>query len=86
MNITLPRRVLRVIDEASKRSGETRLGYIVRAGLVEEQARTLAPYRTRSPSTQAFCEQKKECSPCRGDEPIVSINAASGVDAEWARI
>lgn len=33
INITLPRRVLRVIDEAAKRSGESRSGYIARAGI-----------------------------------------------------
>ena len=33
INITLPRRVLRVIDEAAKRAGESRSGYIARVGL-----------------------------------------------------
>lgn len=33
INITLPRKVLRVIDEAAKRSGESRSGYIARTGL-----------------------------------------------------
>lgn len=33
VNITLPRRVLRAIDEAAKRSGETRSGYIARVGV-----------------------------------------------------
>ncbi|MEO8144919.1 MAG: type II toxin-antitoxin system HicB family antitoxin [Betaproteobacteria bacterium] len=33
VNITLPRRVLRAIDEAAKRSGESRSGYIARAGI-----------------------------------------------------
>lgn len=33
INITLPRKVLRVIDAAAKRSGESRSGYIARAGL-----------------------------------------------------
>lgn len=33
VNITLPRRVLRVIDEAAKRAGETRSAYIARAGI-----------------------------------------------------
>lgn len=33
INITLPRKVLRVIDEAAKRSGESRSGYLARVGL-----------------------------------------------------
>ena len=33
INITLPRRVLRVIDDAAKRAGETRSGYIARVGM-----------------------------------------------------
>ena len=33
VNITLPRKVLRVIDEAAKRSGESRSGYIARVGI-----------------------------------------------------
>ena len=33
INITLSRRVLRVIDEAAKRAGESRSGYIARVGL-----------------------------------------------------
>ena len=33
INITLPRKVLRVIDEAAKRSGESRSGYIARVGI-----------------------------------------------------
>ena len=38
INITLPRRVLRVIDDAAKRAGESRSGYIARVGM--EGART----------------------------------------------
>lgn len=33
INITLPRRVLHVIDEAAKRAGETRSGFLARAGI-----------------------------------------------------
>lgn len=33
VNITLPRRVLFAIDEAAKRTGETRSGFIARAGI-----------------------------------------------------
>ena len=33
INITLPRRVLRVIDDAAKRAGESRSGYIARVGI-----------------------------------------------------
>ena len=33
INITLPERVLRIIDEAAKRSGESRSGYLARAAL-----------------------------------------------------
>ena len=33
INITLPRRVLRVIDDAAKRAGESRSGYIARVGV-----------------------------------------------------
>ena len=33
INITLPRKVLRVIDEAAKRSGESRSGYLARVGI-----------------------------------------------------
>jgi predicted RNase H-like HicB family nuclease len=33
INITLPRRVLRAIDAAAKRAGESRSGYIARAGI-----------------------------------------------------
>lgn len=33
INITLPRRVLRVIDDAAKRAGESRSGYIARVGM-----------------------------------------------------
>lgn len=33
INITLPRKVLRVIDEAAKRSGESRSGYLTRVGI-----------------------------------------------------
>lgn len=33
VNITLPRKVLRVIDEAAKRSGESRSGYLARVGI-----------------------------------------------------
>ena len=33
INITLPRRVLRVIDDAAKRAGESRSGYIARIGI-----------------------------------------------------
>lgn len=33
VNITLPRRVLHAIDEAARRSGETRSGFIARAGV-----------------------------------------------------
>lgn len=33
INITLPRKVLRVIDEAAKRSGESRSSYLARVGL-----------------------------------------------------
>lgn len=33
VNITLPRKVLRVIDEAAKRSGESRSSYLARVGL-----------------------------------------------------
>lgn len=33
VNITLPRRVLHAIDEAARRSGETRSGFIARAGI-----------------------------------------------------
>lgn len=33
INITLPERVLRLIDEAAKRSGETRSGFLARAAL-----------------------------------------------------
>jgi len=33
INITLPRRVLRAIDEAAKRSGESRSGYLARVGI-----------------------------------------------------
>ena len=33
INITLSRRVLRVIDDAAKRAGESRSGYIARVGL-----------------------------------------------------
>ena len=33
VNITLPERVLAIVDEAAKREGETRSGYLVRAAL-----------------------------------------------------
>lgn len=33
VNITLPRKVLRVIDEAARRSGESRSSYLARVGL-----------------------------------------------------
>jgi predicted RNase H-like HicB family nuclease len=33
INITLPRKVLRVIDEAARRSGESRSSYLARVGL-----------------------------------------------------
>ncbi|MHB1529506.1 MAG: type II toxin-antitoxin system HicB family antitoxin [Acidiferrobacteraceae bacterium] len=33
VNITLPRKVLRVIDAAAKRSGESRSGYLARVGI-----------------------------------------------------
>ena len=33
VNITLPERVLAIVDEAAKREGETRSGYLVRAVL-----------------------------------------------------
>lgn len=33
VNITLPRRVLHAIDEAARRAGETRSGFIARAGV-----------------------------------------------------
>ncbi len=33
VNITLPRRVLHIIDEAAKRAGETRSGFLARAGI-----------------------------------------------------
>jgi predicted RNase H-like HicB family nuclease len=33
INITLPRRVLHAIDEAARRAGETRSGFIARAGV-----------------------------------------------------
>ena len=33
VNITLPERVLAIVDEAAKRDGETRSGYLVRAAL-----------------------------------------------------
>ncbi len=39
VNITLPRKVLRVIDEAAKRAGESRSGYIARVG-IESARRT----------------------------------------------
>ena len=39
VNITLPRRVLHAIDEAARRSGETRSGFIARAGV--EAARSV---------------------------------------------
>jgi uncharacterized protein (DUF1778 family) len=39
VNITLPRKVLRVIDEAAKRSGESRSGYLARVG-IESARRT----------------------------------------------
>jgi hypothetical protein len=39
VNITLPRRVLHAIDEAARRAGETRSGFIARAGV--EAARTV---------------------------------------------
>ena len=39
VNITLPRRVLHAIDEAARRSGETRSGFIARAGV--EAARSI---------------------------------------------
>jgi predicted RNase H-like HicB family nuclease len=38
VNITLPRRVLHVIDEAARRTGESRSGFIARAGV--DAART----------------------------------------------
>ena len=33
MNITLPERVLAIVDEAAKREGETRSGLLTRAAL-----------------------------------------------------
>ena len=39
VNITLPRRVLHAIDDAARRSGETRSGFIARAGV--EAARSV---------------------------------------------
>lgn len=39
VNITLPRRVLHAIDEAARRAGETRSGFIARAGV--EAARSV---------------------------------------------
>lgn len=33
VNITLPRKILRVIDEAARRSGESRSSYLARVGL-----------------------------------------------------
>lgn len=33
VNITLPERVQAIVDEAAKREGETRSGFLVRAGL-----------------------------------------------------
>ena len=33
VNITLPERVLAIVDEAAKREGETRSGFLVRAAL-----------------------------------------------------
>ena len=35
VNITLPRRVLRIIDEAAKRAGESRSAYLARVGVTE---------------------------------------------------
>jgi predicted RNase H-like HicB family nuclease/uncharacterized protein (DUF1778 family) len=40
INITVPRRVLHTVDEAARRSGESRSGFLARAGLA--QARALA--------------------------------------------
>ena len=36
VNITLPERVLAIVDEAAKREGETRSGYLVRSALRHE--------------------------------------------------
>ena len=35
VNITLPRRVLHIIDEAAKRAGESRSAYLARVGVTE---------------------------------------------------
>lgn len=40
INVTIPRRVLRAIDEAAKRAGESRSGYLSRVGI--EAARRVA--------------------------------------------
>jgi predicted RNase H-like HicB family nuclease len=37
INITVPRRLLRVIDEAARRAGETRSGYLARVGIAAAQ-------------------------------------------------
>lgn len=42
VNITLPRRVLRIIDEAAKRAGESRSAYLARVGVTEATHYNLA--------------------------------------------
>ena len=37
VNITLPRRVLHIIDDAAKRAGESRSAYLARVGVTEAQ-------------------------------------------------
>jgi predicted RNase H-like HicB family nuclease len=40
VNITVPRRVLHAVDEAARRSGESRSGFLARAGLAQARAHT----------------------------------------------
>lgn len=42
VNITLPRRVLRIIDEAAKRAGESRSAYLARVGVTEATRHSFA--------------------------------------------
>ncbi|MDP3842703.1 MAG: type II toxin-antitoxin system HicB family antitoxin [Oxalobacteraceae bacterium] len=42
VNITLPRRVLHIIDEAAKRAGESRSAYLARVGVTEATRQSFA--------------------------------------------
>lgn len=42
VNITLPRRVLHIIDEAAKRAGESRSAYLARVGVTEATRHSFA--------------------------------------------